>query len=84
MCLHIYCLTKHSVLHMSLLIILPKHTRGVLLIGKVSHLMHTSTAKPACSSRPLPLLSPLQALREIGFIVFALGKPLDPWLQKSY
>lgn len=25
-----------------------------------------------------------EALREIGFIVFGLGKPLDPWLQKSY
>ena len=24
------------------------------------------------------------ALREIGFIVYALGKPLDPFLQKSY
>uniref|UniRef100_A0A7S0WV08 UDP-glucose 6-dehydrogenase n=1 Tax=Chlamydomonas leiostraca TaxID=1034604 RepID=A0A7S0WV08_9CHLO len=25
-----------------------------------------------------------EALREIGFIVYALGKPLDPFLQKSY
>ena len=24
------------------------------------------------------------ALREIGFIVYALGKPLDPFLQKAY
>ena len=24
------------------------------------------------------------ALREIGFIVYALGKPLDPFLQKTY
>eukprot|EP00877_Chromochloris_zofingiensis_P011537 jgi/Chrzof1/6637/Cz19g03180.t1 len=25
-----------------------------------------------------------EALRKIGFIVYALGKPLDPFLQKQY
>jgi UDPglucose 6-dehydrogenase len=25
-----------------------------------------------------------EKLREIGFIVYALGKPLDPFLQKVY
>ena len=25
-----------------------------------------------------------QKLRDIGFIVYALGKPLDPFLQKHY
>ncbi len=27
---------------------------------------------------------PSQAVRKIGFIVYALGKPLDPFLQKTY
>ena len=25
-----------------------------------------------------------EALRQVGFIVYALGKPLDPFIQKAY
>ena len=34
--------------------------------------------------KPLTTDLSLRVLREIGFIVYAIGKPLDPFLQKGY
>lgn len=45
--------------------------------------MFESMVKPAFIFDGRNIL-PHEALREIGFIVYALGKPLDPFLQKSY
>ncbi|MEW5298888.1 MAG: hypothetical protein WDW36_001962 [Sanguina aurantia] len=45
--------------------------------------MFDSMIKPAFIFDGRNIL-PHEALREIGFIVYALGKPLDPFLQKSY
>ena len=45
--------------------------------------MYEKMVKPAFIFDGRNIL-PHEKLREIGFIVYALGKPLDPFLQKVY